>query len=153
MDFMKTEVAINPGSSGGPLLNRDGEVIGINTAIASHSGSNSGVAFSIPINLVKRVARQLLEKGSVARGYLGLQLAQSFEAADALKLGMDRVQGALVETVYPDTPAAAAGLRTGDVVLQVDGVPVRSENHLINVITALPAGQKVQLQVWRERRT
>jgi serine protease Do len=152
-DFLQTDAAINPGSSGGPLLNLDGEVIGINTAIASHSGSNSGVAFSIPVNLVKRVVRQLVEKGSVSRGYLGMQLAQSFEAADALKLGLDRVQGALVETVYPDTPAATAGLRAGDVVLQVDGVPVRNENHLINLITALPAGQKVQLQVWRERRT
>jgi S1-C subfamily serine protease len=81
-----------------------------------------------------------------------MQLAPSFEPADALKLGLDRVQGALVETVYPETPAAAAGLRADDVVLQVDGVPIRSENHLINLITGLPAGQKVRLQVWRERR-
>src|SRR6202034_4526040 len=69
-DFLQTDAAINPGSSGGPLVNLDGEVIGINTAIASPSGSNSGVAFSIPINMVKRIARQLLEKGSVTRGYL-----------------------------------------------------------------------------------
>ena len=89
-DFLQTDAAINPGSSGGPLVNLDGEVIGINTAIASHSGSNSGVAFSIPINLVKRVANQLLEKGSVTRGYLGLQVAQSFEAADADRLGLTR---------------------------------------------------------------
>src|SRR5207245_6807992 len=119
---------INPGSSGGPLVNLDGEVIGINTAIASHNGNSSGVAFSIPINLVKRVMRQLLEKGSVARGYLGLQLAQAFEPADALKLGLDRVQGALVETVYPQTPAATAGLRANDGVLHVDGLASRSEN-------------------------
>jgi S1-C subfamily serine protease len=152
-DFLQTDAAINPGSSGGPLLNLEGEVIGLNTAIASHSGSNSGVAFSIPVNLVKRVTRQLLEKGSVSRGYLGMQLAQSFEPADALKLGLDRVQGALVETVYPDTPAAGAGLRANDVVLQVDGVPIRNENHLINLITALPVGQTVKLQVWRDRRT
>jgi S1-C subfamily serine protease len=152
-DFLQTDAAINPGSSGGPLLNLDGEVVGINTAIASSSGSNSGVAFSIPINLVKRVARQLLEKGSVTRGYLGLQLAQSFEPADALKLGMDRVQGALVETVYGETPAATAGLRASDVVLQVDGFPIRNENHLINMISGIPAGQKVKLQVWRDRKT
>ena len=98
------------------------------------------------------MTRQLLEKGTVARGYLGLQVAQSFEPADALKLGLDRAQGALVETVYPDTPAAAAGLHAGDVVLQVDGVAVRSENHLINLITALPPGQKVRLSVWRDRK-
>src|SRR5262249_47029015 len=77
-DFLQTDAAINPGSSGGPLVNLDAEVVGLNTAIASHSGSNSGVAFSIPVNQVKRVAKQLLEKGSVSRGYLGLQLAASF---------------------------------------------------------------------------
>src|SRR5205085_7862157 len=95
-DFLQTDAAINPGSSGGPLVNLDGEVVGINTAIASQSGSNSGVAFSIPINLVKRVARQLQERGTVSRGYLGLQLMASFEPAEALKLGLDRVQGCLV---------------------------------------------------------
>jgi S1-C subfamily serine protease len=152
-DFLQTDAAINPGSSGGPLVNLDGEVIGLNTAIASHSNSSSGVAFSIPINLVKRVTKQLLEKGSVARGYLGMQLAETFEAADALRLGLDRVQGALVETVYPDTPASSAGLKPSDVVLQLDGTPVRNENHLINLITATPAGQKVRLQVWRDKRT
>ena len=120
-DFLQTDAAINPGSSGGPLVNLDGEVIGINTAIASPSGSNSGVAFSIPINMVKRIANQLLEKGSVTRGYLGLQVAQSFEAADADRLGLTRAQGALVEKVYNDTPAATAGLRANDVVLEVDG--------------------------------
>src|SRR5213078_4325206 len=98
-DFLQTDAAINPGSSGGPLVNLDGEVIGINTAIASQSGANSGVAFAVPINLVRRVARQLQERGSVARGYLGLQLADSFEPTTALKFGLDRVQGALVETV------------------------------------------------------
>jgi S1-C subfamily serine protease len=150
-DFLQTDAAINPGSSGGPLLNLDGEVIGINTAIASHNGSNSGVAFSIPINLVKRVMRQLLENGSVARGYLGMQLAQSFEPADAMKLGLERAHGALVEAVYPETPAASAGLRANDVVLQVDGAPIRNENHLINVISGRGAGQRVRLQIWRDR--
>jgi S1-C subfamily serine protease len=152
-DFLQTDAAINPGSSGGPLVNLEGEVIGVNTAIASYSASNSGVAFSIPINLVKRVVKQLLEKGSVARGYLGLQVAQTFEAPDAVRLGLDRAQGALVETVYPDTPAATAGVKPGDVVLQIDDVAIRNENHFINLISGLPAGQKVRLQVWRERRS
>ncbi len=151
-DFLQTDAAINPGSSGGALVNLDGEVIGINTAIASQSGSNSGVAFSIPINLAQKVAKQLLERGSVSRGYLGLQLAGSFEPADALKLGLDRAAGALVETVYNDTPAAAAGLKTNDVILQIDGTAVRNDNHLINYVSTLPAGQKIKLNVWRERR-
>jgi S1-C subfamily serine protease len=150
-DFLQTDAAINPGSSGGPLVNVDGEVVGINTAIASHSGSNSGVAFSIPINLVKRVMKQLLEKGTVARGYLGLQVAPSFEAADATRLGLDRAQGALVESIYPETPAAAAGLKPGDVVLEIDGTAIRDENHFINTIAALTAGQRVRLKVWRDR--
>jgi S1-C subfamily serine protease len=150
-EFLQTDAAINPGSSGGPLVDLRGEVIGINTAIASPSGSNSGVAFSIPINLVTRVMQQLLDKGSVARGYLGMQVAHSFEPADALKLGLDRLQGAWVESVYPDTPAAQAGLKTGDVVLQVEGVSIRNENHLINLISALPPGQRVRLHVWRNR--
>jgi serine protease Do len=151
-DFLQTDAAINPGSSGGPLINMDGEVIGINTAIASHSGSNSGVAFSIPINLVKRILDQLLARGSVARGYLGLQVASSFEPADAATLGLNRAQGALVETVYADTPAAAAGLRARDVILEVDGVAIRNENHFINHISGLPVGQRVRLNIWRERR-
>jgi serine protease Do len=150
-DFLQTDAAINPGSSGGPLVDLRGEVIGINTAIASHSGSNSGVAFSIPINLVKRVAKDLLEKGSVARGYLGLQVAPSFEAADAFKLGLDRVQGAWIERVYDGTPAAAAGVKINDVILQMDGVPIRNENHLINLVSGTPVGQRIRLQVWRDR--
>jgi S1-C subfamily serine protease len=152
-DFLQTDAAINPGSSGGPLVNLDGEVIGINTAIASYSRSNSGVAFSIPINLVKRILAQLLEKGAVARGYLGVQMAAAFEPADAAALGLGRAQGALIEAVYPDTPAAKAGLLARDVILEVDGVAIRNENHFINVISGLPAGRNVRLSVWRERRT
>jgi serine protease Do len=150
-DFLQTDAAINPGSSGGPLVDLKGEVVGLNTAIASHSGSNSGVAFSIPINLVKRVAQQLLEKGSVARGYLGLQVAASFEAADAFKLGLDRVHGAWIERIYDGTPAASAGLKVNDVVLQVDGVAIRNENHLINLVSTMDPGQRIRLNVWRER--
>ncbi len=152
-DFLQTDAAINPGSSGGPLVDMRGEVIGINTAIASQSGSSSGVAFSIPSNLVRRVMRELLDKGSVARGYLGMQLAHAFEPADALRLGLDRVRGAWVERVYADTPAAAAGLQANDVVLQVETVPIRNENHLINLISTLPPGQRIRLQVWRDRNT
>ncbi len=150
-DFLQTDASINPGSSGGPLVNLDGEVIGINTAIASRSGDSSGVAFSIPINMVKKVAKQLLEKGTVTRGYLGLQVAASFEATDADRLGLNRAQGALVERVYSDTPAARAGLRSQDVVLEVNGILIRNENHFINLISALPIGQSIRLQVWRAR--
>jgi S1-C subfamily serine protease len=152
-EFLQTDAAINPGSSGGPLVNLDGEVIGINTAIASPSGSNSGIAFSIPINLVKSIANQLLEKGRVTRGYLGVQLAPGFESSEAIKLGLTKAQGALVDGVHPETPAATAGLRPKDVILELDGLAVRNENQFINRVSTLPPGQKVRLKVWRERRT
>lgn len=151
-DFLQTDAPINPGSSGGPLVNLDGEVIGINTAIASNSDTNSGVAFSIPVNLVRKIARQLLENGSINRGFLGLHLAATFDPAVALRLGLNHANGALVETVYPDTPAAAAGLKTGDVILRLDEVPIRNENQLINLISSKPAGQRVKLHVWRSRK-
>jgi serine protease Do len=152
-EFLQTDAAINPGSSGGPLVDLDGKVIGINTAIASKSGSNSGVSFSIPANMVKRVAAQLIEKGAVTRGYLGVQLAGTLEPAEALRLGLKRVNGALVEIVHPSTPAEAGGLRVGDVILKLEDVQLRDENHLINLVSALPPGQKVRLTVWRDRQT
>ncbi len=151
-DFIQTDAAINPGSSGGPLVNLNGEIIGINTAIASQSGSSAGVSFSIPSNLVRRVAKQLLTTGVVAHGYLGLQLNAAFEPASAISLGLPRAQGAKIDGVMPESPAAKAGLRANDVVLQVESVPVRNDNHLINLISMMPVGQKVKLQVWRERK-
>ena len=152
-EFLQTDAAINPGSSGGPLIDTNGDVIGINTAIASHNGSNSGVAFSIPSNLVKRVMNQLLQQGTVQRGYLGMQLALTFDPNEALKLGMDRVKGALVEKIYAGTPAAASGLQPHDVILQVENISIRNENHLINLISSLNAGQRIRMQVWRDRAT
>jgi S1-C subfamily serine protease len=151
-EFIQTDAAINPGSSGGPLVDLEGRVIGINTAIASQSGNNTGVAFSIPANLVKRVAAQLFEKGVVMRGYLGVQLASTLEPAEALRLGLTKVCGGLVDIVHPGTPAAAAGLRPGDVVLKLEDVELRDENHLINLVSALPPTQRVRLSVWRDRR-
>ncbi len=150
-EFLQTDAAINPGSSGGPLVDMEGKVIGINTAIASKSGDNSGVSFSIPANMVQRVARQLITRGRVVRGYLGVQLASSLEPAVALRLGLDRINGALVELVHAGTPAAAAGLQRGDVILKLEDITLRDHNHLINLISDLPPGQKVRLTVWRER--
>lgn len=149
-DFLQTDAAINPGSSGGPLLNLNGEIVGINTAIASPSGSNSGVSFSIPINLYRRIASQLLEHGMILRGYLGIQLAAGLEGADALKLGLDRVNGALVEIVYPNTPGAKAGLKAGDVVLEMNGEAIRNENHLINLISNTQPGKTINLVILRD---
>lgn len=152
-EFLQTDAAINPGSSGGPLVDLNGRIIGINTAIASKSGDNSGVSFSIPANLVKRTASQLIENGTVIRGYLGVQLASTLEPAEALRLGLNRVTGALVEIVHTSTPAEVAGLKPGDVILKLEDVILRDENHLINLISALPPGHRVKLVVWRDRRS
>jgi len=151
-EFIQTDAAINPGSSGGPLIDLDGRVVGINTAIASQSGNNTGVSFSIPANLVKRVAAQLFEKGRVVRGYLGVQLATTIDPGEALRLGLNKVCGGLVEIVHTGTPAEAAGLKPGDVILKLEDVDLRDENHLINLVSALPPHQKVRLSVWRDRK-
>ena len=151
-EFLQTDAAINPGSSGGPLVDLAGAVVGINTAIASNNGNNSGVSFSIPTNLVRRIASELLTKGAVSRGYLGLQLAPGFDPATALKLGLNRVWGAHIESIYPDGPAARAGLRPGDVILRIDDIEIRDENHLINLISTLTAERRIQVSVWRDRR-
>jgi serine protease Do len=103
--------------------------------------------------MVKRVAKQLQDRGTVSRGYLGLQLSSTFEPADAVKLGLDRARGAKVESIYPGTPAEQAGLRVNDVVLTVDGIAIRNDNHLINTISMATPGQTVRMQVWRERKS
>ena len=151
-EFIQTDAAINPGSSGGPLVDLDGKVVGINTAIASQSGNNTGVSFSIPANLVKRVAAQLFEKGRVTRGYLGIQLATTIDPGEALKLGLTKVCGGLVEIVHAGTPAESAGLKPGDVILKLEDVDLRDENHLINMISSLPPNQRVRLTIWRDRK-
>ena len=151
-DFIQSDAAINPGSSGGPLINLQGEVVGINTAIASQTGGSNGISFSIPVNYFKKAAEQLLDKGFVSRGYIGIQLAVSLEPFEALKLGLDRGWGAYIEDVRRDGPAGAAGLQRGDVILEVNQALVRNENHCINIISALPIGKPATFVVWRDKR-
>ncbi|MGL6073559.1 MAG: S1C family serine protease [Fimbriiglobus sp.] len=152
-DFLQTDAPINPGNSGGPLVDLSGNLVGINTAIATNNGSNSGISFSIPANLVKRVAKELLEKGTVSRGYLGLQLAPTLEPMKALSLGLNSVRGAMVEGVHPEGPAALGGLMQGDVILKLDATDIRDENHLINMISTLPVNQRIRMVVWRGKNT
>jgi serine protease Do len=148
-DFLQTDAAINPGNSGGPLIDLQGRVVGINTAIASSSGGNEGIGFSIPANLAQRVMEQLLEHGVVHRAYLGVRLDPQFDQKTAKTLRLDRVRGARVTQIYPNTPAARAELRVDDVVLTFDGLDVQDENHLINLVSLTPIGRQVKLSVWR----
>jgi serine protease Do len=149
-DFLQTDAAINPGNSGGPLIDMQGQVIGINTAIASNSGGNEGIGFSIPSNLVRRVIDQLLEYGKVTRAYLGVSLDNDFNADTAARLQLDRLRGARVVGIKDDSPAARARLEIDDVVLTYDGIEVIDENHLINLVSLTSVGKKVKVVIYRK---
>ena len=150
-NFIQTDAAINPGNSGGPLVNLRGEVIGINTAIASNSGGSEGIGFAIPMNMFMHAARQLIEHGKVRRAFLGVTLDSSFDAEKALALGLPRRTGARIVDVRPKSPAQAAKLKPGDVILQIDDVPIEDDNHLVNVINVTEIGKKIALVVFRDR--
>jgi serine protease Do len=149
-DFLQTDAAINPGNSGGPLIDLNGRIIGINTAIASNSGGNDGIGFSIPSNMVRNVMEQLVSKGHVARAYLGVKLDSDFSEQTASRLGLKRPRGAHVLEVYNRTPAADAGLKFDDVVTQFNGTPVQDENHLINLVSLTPIGTTAKLRIVRQ---
>jgi serine protease Do len=148
-DFLQTDAAINPGNSGGPLIDTQGRVIGINTAIASNSGGNEGIGFSIPSKLVKFVVDQLLEHGRVQRAFLGVALDEDFTSEDAARLKLDRIRGARVTEVYQNTPAAQAKLRYNDVILNFDGYEIEDQNHLIHLVSLTPLNKRVRLEILR----
>jgi serine protease Do len=133
-DFIQTDAAINPGNSGGPLMNLRGEVIGINTAIASNSGGNEGIGFSIPINLAMTVAKQLVDKGELQRAYLGVSVERAFNSGSTVAPGSPRPRGAFVKVIKPNSPAELAGLRYGDVILEFDGMLVDNDEHLVQLV-------------------
>ncbi len=149
-DFLQTDAAINPGNSGGPLVNLNGEVIGINTAIASSSGGNEGVGFAIPINTFLFTAKQLVEKGAVTRAFLGVTLDARFDYQAAQQAGLQQLVGTRVVTVTPDSPAAKAGLRPGDIILRMDGKLIENDAHLITLVNMSEVGKEVTLQVLRD---
>ena len=150
-NFLQTDAAINPGNSGGPLVNLRGEVIGINTAIASNSGGSEGIGFTIPARMFMFAARQLVETGRVRRAYLGVNLNGDFDASAAAARGLPSPFGALVTDVIGDTPAAAAGIQKGDVILQFNDVTIEDDNHLINVVKLAEIGRQASLVVLRDR--
>jgi serine protease Do len=152
-DFLQTDAAINPGSSGGPLFDMRGKIIGINTAIASNSEGNDGIGFSIPSNLARRIVDQLLEHGKVQRAYLGVKLDSDFNIETARRLLLDRPRGARIMKIYSETPASRAQLSLDDVVLKFDGRDVQDENHLINLVSLTPVGSRVNLVIHRAGRT
>jgi serine protease Do len=149
-DFFQTDAAINPGNSGGPLMNYRGEVIGINTAIASNSGGNEGIGFSIPINLVMDVARRLVTHGELQRGYLGVVMDNQFDATKAQRIGLSNTRGALIKAVKPGSPAEAAGLRAGDLVLEFDGLSIENDGHLVQTVGLTAVGKSIVMVILRD---
>lgn len=147
--FLQTDAAINPGNSGGPLVNLDGQVVGINTAIHSRSGGNQGVGFAIPVNLAKWVSKQLVERGSVRRAYLGVMI-QPVTHQLAEQFGVKSRQGVVVSNVQEDTPAEKAGLKPGDVIVEFGGVQVASPQHLQGLVEQAPIDGKSELVVVRD---
>jgi serine protease Do len=144
-DFIQTDASINPGNSGGPLLNVYGEVIGINTAIVA---SGQGIGFAIPVNMAKHVVEQLIKKGSVSRGWLGVtiqpvtdELAQSF--------GLKSARGALVSDIMAGSPAEKAGIKQGDVIVRFGDKEIKDSRQLQLVVGDTPAGQKVPMDIFR----
>ncbi|MDZ4783077.1 MAG: Do family serine endopeptidase [Planctomycetia bacterium] len=150
-NFLQTDAAINPGNSGGPLVNLRGEVVGINTAIASNSGGYQGIGFAVPISLAKWVAEQLSESGTVARAYLGVGI-QQVDADLAQQLGID-ANGVIVSEVYPDTPAAEAGLKDQDVIVEFAGKQVHDPRELQGLVERAPLGSKQEVKVVRDGKT
>ena len=149
--FIQTDVAVNPGNSGGPLFNMAGEVIGINSQIYSRSGGYQGLSFAIPIEVAMKVEAQLMKTGQVQRGRLGVTI-QSLDQSLADSFGLSSPTGALVSGVEPGGPAAKAGLEAGDVILAVNGQPVDTSNALPPLVADLAPGETAKLKVWRQGR-
>jgi serine protease Do len=151
-NYIQTDASINPGNSGGPLVNMHGEIVGINTMIFSRSGGSEGIGFAIPSNLATKVYAQLAKNGKVSRGYLGVNL-QQLTPAMAKASGAEGIEGAMVGDVADaSSPAAKAGLRSGDVIVEFDGKAVKSPKQLTELVADTPVSKSVQVKYVRDSR-
>ena len=147
--FIQTDVALNPGNSGGPLFNQNGEVVGVNSRIFSGTGGYMGLSFSIPIDVAMDVAEQLKKNGKVTRSYLGIML-QDIDRTLAESYNLSKPEGALVTQVAPNSPAAKAGFKSGDVILKYNGSAISRTSDLLNYLNRTTPNQNIQLQVLRD---
>ena len=148
-NFMQTDAAINPGNSGGPLINLRGEIIGINTAIASNSGGNDGIGFSIPINMAMRIVTDLIDFGKVQRGFLGVSLDATYSHEKAAKIGLSASYGALISAITSSSPAAESDLRVGDVILEYNNQRVDNDSQLVTHVSLTKLNTKVPVKIFR----
>ena len=148
-DFLQTDAAINPGNSGGPMVNMQGQVVGINTAIASRSGGSAGVGFAIPSNMVKGVAESLMKDGKVTRGWLGAAI-QDLNTDLAKSFNYDSTEGVLIGDVVPDSPAAKAGLKAGDIVVKLDGHATHNSHQLRNTVASMKPNTSAEFSIYRD---
>jgi serine protease Do len=146
--FIQTDVPVNPGNSGGPLFNMQGEVVGINSQIFSRTGGYMGLSFAIPIDVAMDVREQLVKSGHVTRGRIGVTI-QDVNAQLAESFGLDRPRGALVSSVQSGSPGEKAGLQPGDVVVAVNGRPIERSAELPAIIARIKPGTDTQLAIWR----
>jgi serine protease Do len=147
--FIQTDVAVNPGNSGGPLFNMQGEVVGINSQIYSRTGGYMGLSFAVPIDIATNVMDQLIKTGRVARSRIGVSI-QDVNAQLAESFGLDRPRGALVSMVEDDAPGAKGGIKAGDVILSIDGVEVDTSSQVPVIIANKKPGSAVKIDVWRD---
>jgi len=147
--FIQTDVALNPGNSGGPLFNQNGEVVGVNSRIFSGTGGYMGLSFSIPIDVAMDVAEQLKKNGKVTRSYLGVML-QDIDRNLAESYNLSKPEGSLVTQVAPNSPAAKAGFKAGDVILKYNGSAISRTSDLLNYLNRTSPNQNIQLQVLRD---
>ncbi len=147
--FIQTDVAVNPGNSGGPLYNTDGKVVGVNSQIYSRSGGYMGLSFAIPINVAKDIVEQLKSKGYASRGWLGVMI-QNVDQSLAESFGLTKPEGALVAQITPDSPALSADLKVGDIILQFNGSPVSRSSDLPPLVGSTPVNKSVPVVIMRE---
>ncbi|UCE24244.1 MAG: trypsin-like peptidase domain-containing protein [Candidatus Zixiibacteriota bacterium] len=148
-DYIQTDASINPGNSGGPLLNIRGECIGVNAAISSPTGGSVGIGFAIPINMARSVIPDLIATGRVSRGWLGVWLGRLTEQ-EARRQGLDAVRGVKIDSVFANSPAQRAGLKSGDIVLSIDGQPVDNNSQLSVLVARAKSGQPIPIDIVRD---
>ncbi|MCS6988329.1 MAG: Do family serine endopeptidase [Chloroherpetonaceae bacterium] len=149
--FIQTDAAVNPGNSGGALVNAEGKLVGINTAIATRNGGYQGYSFAVPSNIAKVVAEDLIKYGKISRGYIGVQI-KPVDATAAKALGLSKPEGAWVQQLVKGGAAESAGIKEGDVILSIDGRKVSAPNDLQAYVARKHAGDEVTLKVWRDGR-